>query len=87
MIFKTTSGIETKISTNYNKSLNEVISKYLTQIGQTDLMGENRIAFLYNGEKLEPDSKKKIEEYIINKNLGTTIIVIDQNNLIKCQKI
>ena len=83
LTFKTTSGIETNINTEYNKSLNEVIYEYLNEFGQIKLIGKNTIAFLFNGQKLDTHSTQKIEEIINYKNLGTTIIVVDQNNLIR----
>ena len=85
LTFKTTSGLETNIYTEYNKSLNQVISKYLNEFGQTKLIEENTITFLFNGERLDTHSQRKIEECIDYKNFGTTILVIDMNNLIRRQ--
>ena len=55
------------------------------KFGQTKLIKKNKISFLFNGNILDNHSTKKIEEYFNNISLGLTILVIDQNNLIRNQ--
>ena len=85
LTFITTSGISTNIYTDYNRTLNEVITEYLNKFGQTKLIGENTISFLFNANRLDTHSTKKIEEYFKDISLGSTILVLDQNNLIRNQ--
>ena len=83
LTFKTSKGHITKINTDYGKSLNEVISEYLTQMGQSGLFDSNKFKFMFSGRYLNIHSTEKIEDFIKKNNNNTIITVFDSNNLLK----
>ena len=55
IIFKTSQGLTTNMTYSYGTTINEVLNKYLKQVGRPDLIGDKggKITFLYNATKLE----------------------------------
>ena len=54
IIFKTSQGLTTNMTYSYGTTINEVLNKYLKQVGRPDLIGDKggKITFLYNATKL-----------------------------------
>ena len=84
LTFKSTSGCQTDIFTDYDKSLNEVIGEYLEKVGHSEPFDTNSITFLLNGKKLNINSEEKIKDFIKNNNVPI-ITVLDTNGCLKTQ--
>ena len=82
IIFKTTSGTQKRITFKYGTTVGEVLKKYLKEVGRPELIGRSdRIAFVYNLEKLSFDDQSKIEEKF-SRNITPKILVNDPMYLI-----
>ena len=82
IIFKTLEGIQRLITFKYGTTVGEVLKKYLKEVGRPELIGRSdRIAFVYNLEKLSFDDQSKIEEKF-SRNITPKILVNDPMYLI-----
>ena len=80
--FKTFSGFRTIITFDYEDNLADIINKFFKEIKKPELIGktDNKIFFLYNGNKMAYDTKTKAKQFFKNKN--PVIAVVDSDNLI-----
>ena len=82
IIFKTSQGLTTNMTYSYGTTINEVLNKYLKQVGRLDLIGDKggKITFLYNATKLEFGDQTTVESKFKSDNQRVT--VVDINNII-----
>ena len=82
IIFKTSQGLTTNMTYSYGTTINEVLNKYLKQVGRPDLIGDKggKINFLYNATKLEFGDQTTVESKFKSDNQRVT--VVDINNII-----
>ena len=81
IIFKTTKGNVNTLVFDYGTTIDEILKKYLNEIGRPDLINnKNKIFFVYNACQLRFGDKTKIEDYF-PKGRTINIIVNDYNNL------
>ena len=82
IIFKTSQGLTTNMTYSYGTTINEVLNKYLKQVGRPDLIGDKggKITFLYNATKLEFGDQTTVESKFKSDNQRVT--VVDINNII-----
>ena len=80
-IFQTSLGTKKHIICKYGMTVGEVLKKYLNEMGRPELINSpDRIAFLYNGQKLSFQDQTKIEEKFNGEYVN--IKVIDNKNMI-----
>ena len=74
--FKTTLGNKTTIEIEKNKTIDDLLKKYLEKINKSSILTNNdeSLYFTYNAEKLEFGDKRKIED-IFTTNNNPTILV------------
>jgi hypothetical protein len=74
--FKTTLGNKTTIEIEKNKTIDDLLKKYLEKINKISILTTNdeSLYFTYNAEKLEFGDKRKIED-IFTLNNNPTILV------------
>ena len=77
--FQKTSG-ECKIMVfDYGTTVNDILRKYLIEIGKPELLeNEDKIGFFYNAQKLRFNDKTKIEDFFLA-NLNPKVIVMNLN--------
>ena len=82
VIFKTTRGKKTNIKVGKGTTLSHLIEKYFERINRKSLMGNNKIVFIYNGDKiLYNNNNTPVEDFF--KNLSLSIItILDTSDLL-----
>ena len=77
IVFKTTTGRETKILIDPNKSVKILIKFYLKVVKKPELLSDPDIRYFKNAEKILLKSKDPIKKYINNENGPHIIMVTD----------
>ena len=78
--FSTSSGLRTLIKADPNTTIENLLKKYKEEIEIDENDNEERIIFLFNGTKLNGNSKEKIGNIL--KKGNPTITVVDNYNII-----
>ena len=73
IIFKTTQEMQIILVFDYGTTIDEILKKYLNEIGRPDLINTDKIFFVYNACQLRFGDKTKIEDYF-NHNPPTIIV-------------
>ena len=81
IVFMTPSGIKTNIKSSKSITVDELIKLYANYIGLEEKFIGKEIYFIFNGSKLNPKSKKTLNNLLIDKHQNY-IYVIDPNNII-----
>ena len=81
ILFKTTTGIVTKIIADVNSSIENLIKNYFKRLSLEHLIGTSRIVFIYNALKLNVNDKTKVKDFF-KYNINPKIIVNDPSYLI-----
>ena len=81
MIFKNTRGDCHSLVVNYGVTIDELLKEYLKRIGRPDLIGDNRISYIWNASKLKFGDKTTVEKHS-NGNSLLRVDVKDYYNLI-----
>ena len=81
IIFQNTRGLIINIYISPNHSLLTLLKKYLAKIDITIESANNRLAFLFNGKRINLDKKTKIKDFFIYAN-NPKIMVHEAGNLI-----
>ena len=82
--FKTTCGINNKLNIIDMRPIGWLLKYYLVVVKKPELINDinNKIVFLYQGNKIESNSRKPICDFFENNN-NPSIVVNDPNFLIK----
>ena len=78
--FETSGQFSDSISIESNKTIGELIKLYFEKIGKKDLIGEESIYFLMNGNIIDRNSTSLIKAFFNKYHVGTIIMVIDHDN-------
>ena len=81
IIFKTTTEIVTKIIADVNSSIENLIKNYFKRLSLENLIGSNRLVFIYKALKLNINDKTKVKDFFKGDNFPT-ITVNDINDFI-----
>ena len=81
VLFTTTIGTKRTIVLAYGTTVDQALRKYLDQVGKLDLVGSDKISFLYNAAKLNYGDNTPVENFFRN-NMYPKVVVNDTNNLI-----
>ena len=74
--FKTTQGVRTTVSVDFNKSLSDTIYLYLQRVNRPDLFNPNSgIFFLYNANKINIYDKTTVGAFF--KGMANPIIIVN----------
>ena len=81
-IFKTSSGTKPiTILFDYGKTVEDLIQTYFKRVDREELFQKGGVAFVHNALQLDYHIKEKVEKFF-QRNMVTTIMVLDVNNLI-----
>ena len=74
--FKTTLGNKTILEIDINKSIDDLLKKYLDVINKNDIINntEESLYFTYNAEKLEFGDQRKVEDVFASNNNPTVLV-------------
>lgn len=74
--FKTTLGNKTILEIDINKSIDDLLKKYLDIINKNDIINntEESLYFTYNAEKLEFGDQRKVEDVFASNNNPTVLV-------------
>jgi len=79
--FNASTGNETTIVINKERSLKDLFKKYAEKIGLSEEVFGKEVIFLFNGGKLDTEEEQSIISFFRSTN-NITITVFDQNNII-----
>ena len=80
LIFKTSQGLVTSMTFDYDISIGFAIKKYLIRVGKEDLINSDKITFIYNANRLKENDTRLLKDLTDHSTI--TIIVSDVTNLI-----
>ena len=81
-IFKTSSGTKPiTILFDYGRTVEDLIQTYFKRVDREELFQKGGVAFVHNALQLDYHIKEKVEKFF-QRNMVTTIMVLDVNNLI-----
>ena len=74
--FKTTLGNKTILEIDINKSIDDLLKKYLDVINKNDIINntEESLYFTFNAEKLEFGDQRKVEDVFASNNNPTVLV-------------
>ena len=81
IFFKTTGGLVTNILADVNSSIENLIKNYFKRLSLENLIGSNRLVFIYKALKLNINDKTKVKDFFKGDNFPT-ITVNDINDFI-----
>ena len=71
-----TSGLKVVIPAPKNMPLSQLFKNYARKIGIPDYMINTKLVFLFNAEKLVPNSQRPISDYFKSFNCNITVLVL-----------
>ena len=74
VIFRNTRGDCHSLVVNYGVTIDELLKEYLKRIGRPDLIGDNRISYIWNASKLKFGDKTTVEKYFRNVNNPKVVV-------------
>ena len=81
-VFKTSSGNKpVNILFDFGKTVEDLILTFFKRVDREELFQKGGVAFVHNATQLDYHIKKKVEDFF-QRNMVTTIMVLDVNNLI-----
>ena len=63
ILFQTAEGVETSLDVYFGTSIGDMLKLYLKETNHPELINTDKIAFLFNAQKLKFDDETKIEEF------------------------
>ena len=81
VLFTTTVGTSRNIVLSYGTTIDQALRKYLESVDKANLIGSDKISFLFNAAKLSFGDKTVVEKFFKN-SINPKVVVNDTNNLI-----